>query len=263
MTKYSMRSLYLSKEIKLNDVRKTLDYKLASFEREMLVYEIAPDKYVFIYSFGSVVFYNTGTSMADKIIQLLTAEIVKPVPKYLYENYIVMEDASAEADIVDFNKVVLNKTNLMKISIISRILAQSVAIEYFESMVDDMILIFEGINKSLETEGRFNTTDKEIKKFIGASNSIIFDILSKLSLLDKPDVTWESARLEHFFYKLRSMFELESRFKDIVFKIGFIQNNTDMLLGILQHKRETILELAIIVLILIEIFIYICEYLIR
>ena len=96
---------------------------------------------------------------------------------------------------------------------------------------------------------------------IGETSSILQKSLSTIAVLDKPSLTWEYKELEDLFVKLRRMFELEVRFKNLKFKIDYINSQLSQFLDIQRAKTEQRLELIIIVLILLEIIIYLIEIL--
>ena len=88
---------------------------------------------------------------------------------------------------------------------------------------------------------------------------ILQQILSRLSLLDKPDITWDSPELETLFGHMRKMYELDDRFRAVEFKLDSIQDNSKALLSILQTRRSERLEIVIVALILIEVVLFVYE----
>ena len=112
------------------------------------------------------------------------------------------------------------------------------------------------MNAGLEKKGRFLKTTKSVLQLVGQNNNIIQFVISKLSLLDKPDITWENKRLEVFFSQLADIFDLRSRFKNVEYKIGFARDNSEFALTALQGGRANFLEIIIILLFVFDIIIY-------
>jgi uncharacterized Rmd1/YagE family protein len=88
-------------------------------------------------------------------------------------------------------------------------------------------------------------------------------IITRLSLLDQPDVVWDKQELEALYKSLRSFYALDDRFRNIEFKIDYIGNNSETILTLLQHRRDVALELVVIVLIVIEVVLFVGEMMMK
>ena len=159
------------------------------------------------------------------------------------------------ADKVGEEAADLPVVGLSEVEIAARTLAQSVALEYIEDITDEILSNTESMNAGLE-KGRFLRNTKEILQLVAQNNNIIQFVISKLSLLDKPDVTWGNERLETLFSQLADIFDLRPRFRNIEYKIGFARSNSEFTLTVLETRRGNFLEVVIIILIAIDIVIY-------
>lgn len=142
-----------------------------------------------------------------------------------------------------------------EVEIAARILAQSVALEYIEDPTDEILANIETMNAGFE-KGRFLKDTKATLQLVAQNNSIIQFVITKLSLLDKPDITWGNERLETLFSQLADIFDLRPRFRNIEYKIGFSRDSSEFALTALQGRRENFLEIIVIILIVIDILIY-------
>ncbi|PIR90247.1 hypothetical protein COS93_00665 [bacterium (Candidatus Gribaldobacteria) CG07_land_8_20_14_0_80_33_18] len=260
---YNINAYYLARGINLNKIEKKRGgiWRLQTKTRTCLVFEVEPERPIFLYFFGVVIFINLEKKTERKIIKSIEKFLINPVPENEIpsEEYKVVEDENLIKDTVEFEQVKIKKFDLNRREIIANILAQSVAIDYFENLIDQISLKFEEINSVLEKRGNLKIKGRQVIKLIGFNNTILSFILSKLSLLDKPDILWEREDLESLFKNLRSMFELDDRFKNLEIKINFIQENSKLMLQTLNNRRAEMLELTIIVLILIEVILFIYE----
>ena len=96
---------------------------------------------------------------------------------------------------------------------------------------------------------------------MGTGNSILQSTIPRLALLDKPDIVWEHSDLESIYQNMRTMFELDDRFKNIEYKIQYIQNSSEIFLSLLRDRRAQALELIIIFLIALEILLFLPDIL--
>src|SRR3989344_3364000 len=250
---YNLEAYYLAKGINIVKAADKLDKNLIGRRREFLAYLLGPHEFLFIFSFGAVVFANIAKDTQLSIKKSLSKFLVSPAKPGYDENYSLREaehkfnvgEEAADLPVVGIGEV----------EIAARILAQSVALEYIEDITDEILANIETMNAGFE-KGRFLKDTKATLQLVAQNNSIIQFVINKLSLLDKPDITWGNARLETLFSQLADIFDLRPRFRNIEYKIGFSRDNSEFALTALQNQRANFLEVIIIILIAVDILIY-------
>ncbi len=158
---------------------------------------------------------------------------------------------------IDFRKVVINKITFEKIQIISLVLAQSTALEYFETIADDLLKKSGTITDILEKQGRTGVKDKDLVKFIGFCLNTKQKIIASTYILDNPDPTWESQTLEHLYRQMIDMFEIRERYRTLEYKLRTVQDTVEILADLSSTRRTLYLESAIVGLIVIEILLFV------
>lgn len=255
---YPIRAYYVAKSLPLAEIEKKNDLALLTQRRNFLVFQPAQDRIMVVFSFGVVVLFNFDEKTAAKFVKQITRYGAEPLAKPRVEEYAAVVDPEQKIS-VEFNHVVLNKIDPDQIYLIAEVIAQSVAIDFVEDRVDQIVARFERIDAGLERDGKIRVSDAEIRKVIGAGRNIIQYVITQLSLLDKPDITWESKEMESLFLAMRKMFELEDRFRTLEFRLNFIQNTSEMVLHILEAKRSVNLELWIIGLFIVDVMLVVYE----
>lgn len=256
MAEFKLKAIYIAPELPIQKIKDALKYKLLSEKRERLVYEAAPRKYVFIYSFGSVVFYDIEDAIENDLVKVLKELKVGIVKDKIFDGYTVIEHLKNS---VEFNQIKLKNIDLEKVKILALVLARSVSLEYYEIQVEKIIDQFSVMNKQLKEKGKLNVSGKELMKTIGNNSFIIEMIISKLALLEKPASAWESEETEWLYNRMSIMFEIEERFKHIEHKLDYIENTSEVMLDALASKRGIMLEWIIIILIIVELLIWFYE----
>jgi uncharacterized Rmd1/YagE family protein len=255
-------SIYVAHRIRLDETeRLAKEYILAVKKRNLLHFEVVAGQHLFIYSFGVMVFIGIDQRFYKKIIEKFASSFIEPTKREISEDYAIGE--ATEKDTVEQTQVRLKEYTHDRISIVAEVLAQSTAIEYFDLKTDEIVASFEKINSELEKRGELHIKTKEIVKIIGAAHAILQSLITRLSLLDQPDIVWDNAELENLYKNMRSFYELDSRFKNIGFKIDYIKSTSETILSLLQHRRSVSLELIVIFLIAIEIIIFLGEWLVK
>lgn len=243
----------MAKEINLAKAADKLDKNLIGRRREFLTYLLGPHEFLFVFSFGAVVFVNVNKDAQNGIKKSLSKFFINPVKGSFEESYALREmerKFNIGEEAADLPLIGMGETEIA-----ARILAQSAALEYIEDLTEEILSNTEAMNSGLE-KGQFSKSAKEVLQIFAQNNSIIQFVISKLALLDKPEITWENQRLEMLFSQLADIFELRPRFKNIEYKIGFARDNSEFILTALQGRRESFLEVIIIILIAIDIIIY-------
>lgn len=251
---YQVQAEYLAKGIDLIKTALKLDKNLVGQRREFLTYILGKYEYFFVFSFGAITFVNVDSETQTSIKRSLSKFLINPVKKKYEESYLLREKEGTFN--VGGNAAELPKVTLEEIEIASRILAQSVALDYIEDLTDEALTNIEIMNAKLEKSGRFIQNVRPVLKLVAQNNNIIQFIISKLSLLDKPDIVWEKEQLETFFSQLADFFELRSRFRNIEYKIGFARDNSEFALNVIEAQRGNFLELIIIILLFFDIILY-------
>ncbi len=260
-TKLPIFAHYIKNSLDLAKIeQKNLDLPLLSLvrkERNLLVYHSGENQYVCVYAFGVV----TVCGIEDK------KEIAKLLRRFAYgegleegkdpklppEDYVIVIDPD-QPEGVEFDQVQLKQFTLEKLLLVSHVVAQSAAIDFVERRIADTQQALERLHGLLEEHGRLIATNtRSILKTVGMSGNMVHFMVTRLSLLDKPDITWEDLEAEALFCKLRSMFELDDRFEALRFKLEFIKDSSETLINVISTKRAEFMEAVIIVLIAVEI----------
>lgn len=256
MAEHKLKAGYVAKELPIAKVKDVLNYKLLAEKRDKAVFEIASKKYVFVYSYGVLVFYDVEDLMVSATIKNLRGLGIDIEKDKLWDEYTIADHLKNS---VEFSQVKLKTASVDNVEIVARMLSKSVALENFENSVDSIIGSFSALNKQLREKGKLKRGSKELLKIIGTNNSMIETIISKMALLEEPAAAWESEEAEWIYNRLRKVFELEERFKHLQYKLSFIQNNSEAMLDILNNRKSEILEWVVIILIAIEIVIFVYE----
>ena len=253
-------AIYAARGIKLSEAEKRMEQAPVSRKRNLLVYELGKDQMVFIYSFGSVVFANVDLKSSYKLLRKIHKSLTEPLEEDLMEEY-AWTDKDVTADEVGYNVLKLKESSPDKLLLAAYVLAQSVAIDHFDNLAETIVATFEKLNSELEHKGSLRTGTKKILKSVGTGNAILHATITRLSLLDKPDIVWEHSELESLYQNMRAMFELDDRFKNIEYKIQYIQNSSEIFLSLLRDRRSQALEIIIIFLIALEILLFLPDIL--
>jgi len=148
---------------------------------------------------------------------------------------------------------IVPELDLNGVAVISHIMAQTVALDSYNGMVDDMLSEFAKINETVTKTGSLTRDHKDfLFKSVAQNNSIFIDMISKIRIKDRSDTVWNLTKYENIHYGMKEEFEIDDRFDHIEFKLNLIQQNSKFFLEVLQDKNSNFLEWTIVILILVE-----------
>lgn len=249
---------YLAKSLPLGLIEKRNELALMTKRRNALIFGRPQGQMMFVFSYGVVVLYDFDRKHAAKVINQIAKYGEEPVASRKIEEYAVVVDPEKKIS-VEFDNVILDEVDGDMLYVIAEVLAQSVAIEYVEEKVNEIVKRFGHVTAGLEKGGRIRARTGEVLKTIGAGRGISQYVIAQLSLLDKPDSTWEDKDVEAAFVAMRKMFELEDRFRALEFRLNFIQDTSELVLDVLQTRKANKMEWAIIYLFVIDIVLVLYE----
>lgn len=249
---------YLAKSLPLGLIEKRNELALMTKRRNALVFGRPHEQMMFVFSYGVVVLYDFDQKHAAKVLNQVAKYGEEPVDSRKTEDYAIVIDPEKKIS-VEFENVILDEADGDRLYVIAEVLAQSVAIEYVEEKVGEIVKRFSDVTAGLEKGGRIRMRDADVLKIIGAGSGITQYVIAQLSLLDKPDSTWEDKEVEATFTAMRKMFELEDRFRTLEFRLNFIRDTSEVVLDVLQSRKANKLEWAIIYLFVIDIVLVLYE----
>lgn len=214
------------------------------------------EKYIYLFSFGSVVFINCSEIEIKRILEKLNFYIPGP-ENYLtavwIDTYRLDVNEEQEQTITNDFAIVPEFRRSFN-DMIATVIAKSVALERIEKTLENVFDEVDEIVKMLG-RGKLGVKDKRIAKLISRVLDIRLSTLSYIMVLDKPDFTWYNILADQFYIDLAQVFELIDRYEDIKHKTEVVKEAIDAFTNLAHAERATRQELAIICLILIELLI--------
>lgn len=217
-----------------------------------LVLEPERGSWIYVERFGGVVFWNCS----DPVVQTFHKELeVLPDvgPRAGSARDTLTVHVGSEEDTVGFSAVWLKELTLDKLKIVSLALAQSVALDYFESSVSQAMARFQPVVRAMRAEGELPLNHREVLALVAFAMEIRSVVLENLTLFDDPPESWESESLAHLDSALFDQFDLEERINAINQKLAYLKDAGSTLMEVLNHRKSVRLEWIVIILIAIEV----------
>ncbi|MBU2939136.1 RMD1 family protein [Lacinutrix sp. C3R15] len=248
---YTVVAYQVANTIHIKASKQQLQWQLLFQDSDELFYKSTENKYIYIFQYGMVSFFNMNASEIAYVLERL-----KPFcDTYISEK--ISEDMQIEVKEnslqVEFDKVILPELNDEMIRLVMLNASQSVALDRYADITQELLIETHEHTKYLENKGKLDISGNKLKRFIGKVLNIKNKISENLYIFDSPDSTWENEQLNKLNQELKIAFDLKDRYRLIHDRIEIIKENLELFKDIMDHKESSKLEWIIIILIVIEV----------
>ena len=205
-----------------------------------------------LYPFGAVTFQGVDRERQAEELQRLRTN-VRGLSEPAAEEEFVVREGEGDRPRVDAGSLALDRLTEDRAEVVALIVAQSAAMEYYETLVVDMYEHTARLVSGLERSGTVAYRVRTLHRFIGHAVATRSEVLSILHLLDKPDATWDDPGMDRIYDELRAEFDLLDRFHALEAKLKGVQEALELVLDVARDRRLFTIEIAIVVLIVFEI----------
>jgi uncharacterized Rmd1/YagE family protein len=254
MTKIVKLTAFLvSNQIDVKGVKAFLDIKPLADSSFELFYGFGDGKYQQFFNYGVIVFAGYNEDEMKWGAKTIFAYQKDPIKNWLRDEYILRVEEGRDT-VFEFNEVIVGKLDEKAIRSAMLNLAQSVALDYYHFVSENLLTEVKGFANQLELTGKLKVSRKNMMKFLGRALNTQNDIAENIYIFDAPDVTWEDEYLDKLHQGLIKHFDLRVRYSEIEYTLRIIQSNLTVFREIIHQRESNLLEYIIIILILVEVF---------
>lgn len=248
-----IHAIQIGKSIDTKKLAKQKGFKVVA--KNPQVYELAKNQWFTVFNYGVVVFWNIEAPIAAALLKKFSALIKETSEEQNFETFGVTIKKGSKIKIEE-GELITPKLDLGLIQLISVMLSRSVILESLEKETDANFSGFSSVTKIFNKTGRINARSSTLLKLVGSSMKIKHDSIYKLSVLDKPEFTWEDAELNALYSQLEDELEIAGRYKNLREKIETMIHDSEFILNYIESRRALILEAIIVALILFEVIMF-------
>lgn len=252
-TVYSVEAYSYASRFNLREVATWLPQdRPIRWSKTQFAVELNHDKLVYAFDFGALVFINMPDAQREPIARVFDEKLTHEPHPPLRESFLVEVRPGAPVE-VGFDRVVVPEITASALDVIATVLAQSAAIDYYDEDVQDILDRIGDVAREVARKGQTPGKTRDFVKFVGAAIASQVEMIAAISLLDKPDLTWENEVADKLHDKLRSNLEITERYKALEIKLSTIRDSLQTLIEFSQTRRMLFLEASIVALIVFEI----------
>lgn len=260
MKKYTVYTYHIADNIDIKGVKGGITGKVIAESNVDIFIELGTDEYMSAYEYGSVTFVNIDKVKLRSIIESISEfcenmHVSDDLSEDLNLDFSLEKDQELEYDeATDTLSLVKSmEKNIKVLRTIMFDLSQTVALDYYGSIGDKLLVSIKKFSKELEEKGKLSISKKEMMKFIGKSLNIKNNIIDTLYIFDSPDITWNNNQAAEVHDFLIHLLDIKSRFKETEYLTQTIGDNLDVYKELSAHKESSTLEIVVVILIIIEV----------
>ncbi|WP_242202211.1 RMD1 family protein [Aestuariivivens insulae] len=248
---YSVVAYQVASAINIKSSKQGLPWQLLFHDSDELYYTSSPQKFIYIFQYGMVSFFNMPKLEIEMALQHIQPFCVNYFKQKLSDSVAVVVEPNTLK--VEFNSVVLPSFDEEMIRLVMLNASQSVALNRYSEITEELLVETNKHTLYLEQKGKLDISGNKLKRFIGKVLNIKNRISENLYIFDSPEITWENEQLNKLNLDLKKAFDLKDRYRLIHDRIEIIKENLELFKDIMDHKESSKLEWIIIILIVIEV----------
>jgi len=249
--KVKLAALLVANQLDLKGIKTFLEVKPLADSSSELFYHFGPDKYQHYFNYGVIVFSNHSDDEIKLAINTVLPYLKNASSNWLRDDH---EIAVQNGEMIfEFNQVVVDRldANVFRIAMFN--IAQSVALDRYHEVTENLLTEIRGFTKHLEITGKLNMSRRNMLKFIGKALNTQNDIADNIYIFDAPELVWDNEYLDKLNKGLMKHFDLRVRFSEIEYTLRIIEANLSVFREISNQRESNTLEWIIILLILVEV----------
>ena len=251
-----IEAIQLAESINIKKFRAEFKSEVHSGSTTELFYTFSENnRYLYIFDYGVVVFANYDAISKSEFVNFIKNYATSMVDLNLSEEYFIETNATIEKPIVKNNFVTVASVDSSMMRIVMLNIGQSVALDYYENLTDELISSSKHFILQLEKQGKISISKTNLLKYIGKVLNVKNSIIDNLYILDDPNLVWDNEELNLLNRNLKANFDINTRFKDLDYRLQIVEDNLRLFTDVLNVRESSKLEWLIIFLIFIEIVI--------
>jgi len=220
-----------------------------------LTYRFGGEGFVTLFRYGVAVTLCLSPSEEDEVLRSLRSRLIRLLGTPETETLLLEIVPDKDDQILPGGPMILKTLTPEQLIVIADALSKSVVLARDEREVAAVFDLVEPFARQLAEKGRAMAGRRAILKHIGNALLVQHRVSGRVAVAEKPDVVWDRQDLDRLYARLEDEYELKERAEALSRKLAVIAETAEVLTDIIDTKRSLRLEIAIVVLIAVELVI--------
>lgn len=244
-------AMQVAEAISIKKCKALLAGELLYQDTDELFYQLETHRYIYVFKYGVICFYNCDQALIKKIKTRLAPACSEVFPEPIVKKLNI--NIGGSSNLVTYGQVTLKAANTDAIRLAMLNVSQSVALDAYGNLSESILEETRIHTSYLEKHGKLDLKDRRLKKYIGKVLNIKNKISENLYIFEAHESSNQEESLSRLDNDLKKIFDLQDRYRAISEQLNIIKDNLDLFKDIMFHKESSKLEWIIIILILVEV----------
>jgi len=217
-----------------------------------LAFRAGAEGMVALFRFGVAVMVGLTPLEEEDLLAQLNSRVSGPRARADDETAFLEIQPDSDAPTENSDAIQIKSFSPQRFLIVADALSKTVALGRDERQVNTVFDVIEPFAQELARRGRPPFRRREMLKLIGQALLAQHRVSGRVAVEEKPDVLWDRPDLERLYARLEDEYELRERAGALKHKLDVIVETAHALTDIIDADRATRLELAVVVLIVLE-----------
>jgi len=249
----NLSALLIANQLDIKAIKSNIKEKPIADSSAELFYSSGANKYEYFFNYGVMAFCGYSDDEIKARVNELIHFCKNPFSGWSRDDHQIRVENSIEPQF-EFDQVIVNRIDDKVIRIAMLNLAQSVALDRYHEVTENLLTEIKQISNNLEATGKLKLNRSAMMKFIGRALNTQNEIAENIYVFDAPDLVWYDEYLDKLNHGLTKHFDLRTRFNEIEYTNRIIKDNLSIFREISSQRESNLLEIIIIILILFEVF---------
>jgi required for meiotic nuclear division protein 1 len=251
MKTLKLSAILVSNQLDLKGIKTYLDLKPLADSSSELLYSFGNERLQYYFNYGVIVFSGHSEEEIKVAVRAIQPFQKNPNSNWLRDDHeITLKEGEPE---FNFDQLIVSRLDEKVIRIAMFNLAQSVALDHYHGVTENLLTEIRGFSNDLENTGKLSLNRKSMMKFIGKALNTQNDIADNIYIFDAPELVWDDEYLDRLHKGLMKHFDLRVRFSEVEYTLRIIEDNLGVFREISHQRESNMLEYIIIALILVEV----------
>jgi uncharacterized Rmd1/YagE family protein len=204
-----------------------------------------------IFRYGAIVLFNHSADEKARLLQAISAHS-SGFGEFGGDEVTVVEVDPDEQEGPSGQAIKIKNADRLRLQLIAEVMAKATMLSFQERQAARDFDRSEPLARDLAEDGKFSAKPAELLKAIGSMLLAESRLNGRAGVLDRPDLLWDNPGLSGLYARLEGDYELEDRAITLDRKLTTLSHTAETLVETMRYHSSHRLELAILLLIFVE-----------
>jgi uncharacterized Rmd1/YagE family protein len=204
-----------------------------------------------IFRYGAIVLFNASADEKAGLLQAIRTH-ASGFGEFGGDEVSVVEVDPSEQEGPSGPGIKIKNADRLRLQLIAEVMAKATMLSFQERQAARDFDRSEPLARDLAEDGRFSAKPSELLKAVGSMLLAESRLNGRAGVLDRPDLLWDNPGLSGLYARLEGDYELEDRAIALDRKLTTLSHTAETLVETMRYHSSHRLELAILLLIFVE-----------